>query len=236
MSKDPNKAYKNLLQEYHQKNKLNLPLYSSKRIDDGIDNAPIWKSTVIVANISFNGISGSKKDADNIAANHAYKYIISIDQSFQKNVNMNINKNINKNININVSQKSHNIYQKVQALNEINVHNYKIVLLVDGENCDFDITKLPNDTLVLIFASKNTSKKNIFQFQNDYENCYIFISQCVGRDAADHLLTYYAGKLSILYENMQYYILTKDHYGEFLEKFMNKCKFICSISEIGKIS
>lgn len=208
------KNSKNSLQEYFQKTKLQLPSYSSIRIDPGIDNAPTWKSTVTLENGSmFDGIAGSKKDAEIIAANHAYAYITSKQVKFPK-------------------QSNQTIYQKVQDINEIQIKNYKSVLLVDGENSDFDIKKLSNDILILIFASKNTTKKNIFQFQNDYINCYVFISECVGRDAADHLLTYYAGKLSMLYDDMQYYVLTKDHYGEFLEKFMRKCKYICSIDEI----
>lgn len=209
-----NKNPKNLLQEHFQKSNSQLPSYTSIRIDDGIDNAPIWKSTVTFLNITFNGISTSKKDAESIAANHAYEYIIN-----------------SKQININ-NQKSIPFNQKVKNINEIQVDKYKLVLLVDSENCDFDIKKLPSDILILIFVSKNTSKKIIFQFQNDYENCYVFISDSVGRDSADHLLTFYAGKLSILYGNLQYYVLTKDHYGECLEKFMSKCKFICSIDEI----
>ena len=210
-----NKNPKNLLQEHYQKSNSQLPSYTSIRIDDGIDNAPTWKSTVtLLNNITFDGISTSKKDAEIIAANHAYEYIIN-------------SKQINRN-----NQKSIQFNQKVKSINEIQVNEYKLVLLVDSENCDFDIEKLSRDILILIFVSKNTSKKNIFQFQTDYENCYVFISDSVGRDSADHLLTFYAGKLSILYGDLQYYVLTKDHYGECLEKFMNKCKFICSIDEI----
>jgi Double-stranded RNA binding motif len=212
------KNSKNLLQEHFQKAKSRLPIYSPPiRIDPGIDNAPIWKSTVTLDDDRiFDGIAESKKGAEIIAADHAYNYINQKQVKFTKQSNQN----------------NQTIYQKVKDISEIEIKNYKLVLLVDGENSDFDIKKLSNDILILIFASKNTSKKLIFQFQNDYANCYVFISECVGRDAADHLLTFYAGKLSILYNNMQYYVLTKDHYGEFLEKFMNKCKYICSIDEI----
>ena len=212
-----NKPFKNLLQEYYQKKQLNIPIYSTFLIDNNTSTIPLWKSIVMLCDgTEFVGISGdlykktpgNKKDAENNAAKNAYNYLIT-------------------------SNKLTTITTlSTKSLTDININNFKEVLLVDSENCDLEISKISNDMLVLMFVSKNTTKKVVFQLQNKYENCYVFISESVGRDAADHLLTFYAGKLSVLHNEIQYYVLTKDHYGEFLEKFMSKCKFICSVVEI----
>ena len=103
--------------------------------------------------------------------------------------------------------------------------------MVDGENCDLNMTKIDSNILVLFFAAKNTTKNKIFEHQTKYNNCYVFLSQCVGKDAADHLLTFYAGKLSMI-TNKKMLVMTRDHYGEFLERFMENCQFICSLDEI----
>ncbi len=217
-----NKPFKNLLQEYYQKNQLNVPIYSTFPIENKYSYIPMWKSIVTIHDKKeFVGISGdlytktpgNKKDAENDAAKNAYNHLI-------------------KSNKLNIATNTVPITQKVKSLNDINVANFREVLLVDSENCDLEIEKINNDILILMFVSKNTTKKVVFQLQDKYNNCYVFISESVGRDAADHLLTFYAGKLSILYGEMQYYVLTKDHYGEFLERFMSKCKFICSIDEI----
>lgn len=212
------KSYKNLLQEHFQKNKLQLPSYETIRIDEGTDNEPIWKSTVTLMNDkSYGGISKTKTDAEMSAAKNAYEYLILNGSGIGTRQN---------------TTSSVPRLQKTKNLTDININNYKRILLVDGENCDLEIERVDSNILVLIFVSKNTTKNLVFRLQHNNPNCYVFISNSVGRDAADHLLTFYAGKLSVLYENIECYVLTKDHYGEFLEKFMNNCKFICSIDEI----
>ncbi|QKF94329.1 double-stranded RNA-binding domain-containing protein [Fadolivirus algeromassiliense] len=208
------KSSKNLLQEYCQRNGLKLPMYSDPtRIDKNKDNDPTWQSVVsLFDGCSFYGIDNTKRGAELIAAKDAYEYIL----------------NKYKQQEIKISYK-----QKVSSIYEIPYKIFNKILFIDGENCDFDIEKLDTDTLLLIFVAKNTTRKKVFEYQEKYDNCYVFISESVGRDAADHFLTFTAGKLSALsiYEK-QFYVLTKDHYGEYLEKFMNNCKFICSIDEI----
>jgi hypothetical protein len=205
-----NKPYKNQLQEYYQKLNLEIPVYNSYNIKD--NNNPVWRSDIVCNNKLFSGIAKNKKDAENNAAKLAFESL---------DININIKKILA-------------ISQKVGNINQINIDKYNKIILVDGENCDINSSnedKISNSTLVLIFVSKNTIKKCVFQLQDKYENYFVFISESVGRDAADHLLTFYAGKLSVMYEklNIDYYIFTKDHYGEFIEKFMENCKFICSI-------
>lgn len=208
-------SYKNLLQEYFQKNKSEVPKYKTFRTDQNKDNDPVWNSVLIIDEQRFNCEGKSKKDAEIGVAEMAYEYLT-------KNGTFTENKD-----NISITKT-----QKVQQLNEIQLNKFHKIILVDGENCDFSLNELKDDTLVIIFAAKNTTKNIIFQHQAKYENCYVFLSDCVGKDAADHYLTFFAGKLSMIELNANFYVLTKDHYGEHLEKFLTNCKFICSLDEI----
>ena len=204
------KSWKNILQEYCQKNGLDMPVYNTTQLGIIFDsNTIIWKS---VLNKDVSGIDTTKRNAENRAAALLMNYL---------------NSNSNSNNSGVVNRK-----QKVIKLQDIDFTLYNRVVLVDGENCDFEMDKFEKTTLVCIFVAKNTSKNIVFVYQEKYENCYVFVSDSVGRDAADHLLTFSAGILSIINPASLYYILTKDHYGEFLEKFMKNCKFICSTEEI----
>jgi len=214
-----NKTWKSLLHEYFQQNGLESPIYITSRIDNGMDHSPEWKCTIILSGVDkeFIGISSSKKEAGSICAKDAYQYISS--------------KELPKEVIKHLERK-----QKVKDLIDIPSLGYhKGILLVDGENYNLDMNdmnKIKNTMLVLIFAAKNTTKNNIFILQENYNNCYVFLSQSVGKDAADHLLTFTAGQLSILLNGLQYYVLTKDHFGEFVGVLMNNCKFICNFNEL----
>lgn len=203
---------KNLLQEYCQKNNISLPIYKTDRSDKtGQDHNPTWKSNVIINKMSFSGIGSTKTKAELIAAQIAYEHITL--------------KTIAKPI-IEIVRK-----QKVKSLEDIDFGAFDKIILVDGENCNVNQI---DDANVLIFVAKNTTKNIVFELQSKYDNYYVFISDSVGKDAADHLLTFYAGQLHVLNKNpdAQYFVLTKDHYGEFLEKFMYNCKFICTTDDL----
>ncbi len=206
--------WKNIIQEYCQKNNLDFPKYDTQKIGTTENNQIIWKCTVIFNNYpNCDGIDLTKKGAEIRAA--ALLYTLIHDQ----NLNSDNSNNIKR-------------IQKINDIKTINFNLFKRIILVDGENCDFEIKKLDSNDLVYIFVAKNTSKNIVFELQEKYNNCYVFISECVGKDAADHLLTFYAGILSMIHPNGTYFVLTKDHYGEFLEKFMCNCKFICSFDEL----
>lgn len=211
------KSWKNLLQELCITCKMLQPVYKTERIDNSLDHAPIWKSVCSCQDVPFDSIGNSKKEAELSAAKLSYEYFnTKLEDLIQQQ---------NKKTKIDRIQKAEHLYQ-------INLNMYDKVILVDGENVEIDPNKVNTDMLVLIFVAKNTSKNIVFELQQNYPNYYVFISQNVGRDAADHLLSFYAGKLSIINPDKNYYVLTKDHYGEFLEKFMNNCKYICSLHEI----
>jgi len=203
-------SHKNILQEYFQKNKLPLPVYNCININSDKTN-PVWKASVFCFNLEFTGVGNTKRTAEGLAAKNACNHFLMTKP---------------------ITKPDAPTKQKVKSLSDIKFNDYNTILLVDGENCDVNINKIGKDILILIFVSKNTTKKLVFQLQNEEDNCYVFISERVGPDAADHLLTFYAGKLSVLYPDKSYYIFTKDHYGEYLETFMDNCKFICSLDNL----
>ena len=98
---------------------------------------------------------------------------------------------------------------------------YKTILLVDGENCNYQCFE---GVLTLVFMAKNSTRK-----MNG--GCKM-ISESVGKDAVDHMITFYAGKFSVVHPEGKYYILTRDHFGQYLEGLMSNCKFICEMKDV----
>lgn len=168
---------------------------------------PVFISNIIINNASYSETGNSKKSAESKLAEKVYNSI----EIFKKNTDKK---------------------EKCSDITTLDINSYENILLIDGENIDIDTNKINVDDLLLIFAAKNTTKNAIFQLQDLYNNCFVILSQSVGRDAADHLMTFIAGKLAVLFPNKLYYIITKDHYGAHLEMFMKNCKYICNFDEI----
>jgi hypothetical protein len=208
------KSWKNILQEYCQKNELIQPTYNTHKIGTTEHNQIIWQSVIAMNDLKSNSTDTTKKGAECGAA--ALMYLLLKET---QEINFSSGQNIGRN-------------QKIKQVQDINFKLYNRILLIDGENCDFDMNKLEKNDLVIIFVAKNTTKNIVFKFQDKYDNVFVFISQCVGQDAADHLLTFTAGILSVIFSEGKYWVLTKDHYGQSLEKFMKNCKFICSLDEL----
>ena len=211
--------HKNYVQEHCQKYKHDLPKYITKRIG-GDDHKPEWQSEVVMFDMMFRGNAGTKIDAEQMVAQKLSNYIKSLTKPNVQNKQSVIQEGIK---------------QKVKSVYDIDFSKYKIIVLIDAENCDADVSDFGKyETYCFIFfCAKNTSKKKCFEFQNNYANCFVIISDSVGKDAADHLLTFTAGKIEVLTKNkgISYFVLTKDHYGEYMEKFMEHTKFICSIAD-----
>jgi hypothetical protein len=106
-------------------------------------------------------------------------------------------------------------------------------VLVDAENIDLDekLVKKEN-TIFILFLAKNSTKRCI----NDNRK-YYFISDCIGKDASDFLLALYLGKLTILSKGrgINYFILTRDHFGQSLQSFVKNCKLACSNIELERL-
>lgn len=216
------KLAKNNLQEYLQKRNLPLPTYSTFEINSEYSHVPLFKSILSLYDgkeyIGMSGdiyanIPGNKKEAEANAAILAYERLKGANQ-------------------LPIPTKRLLFKQKVPSIYDLEFDEYDKILLVDGENCDIDPYHISSETLILAFVSKNTTKKRIFELQANNANYFVFISESTGKNSANYLLTFYAGQLSVLCKDKQYYVLTKGHYGEHLEKCMDKCKFVCSAEKI----
>lgn len=205
---------KNNLQDYCQKNKLPLPQYNTQKIETD-NNSVSFKATIIIFDKEFIAFGSSKKDAEKNVAGSVLTFM-----------------------NCGITRPSSPKIKRASKIKFIEVMNHirptTTILLVDAENSDIDIDILKENIIALFFVAKNTTKNKVFELQEKYHNCFVFISDSIGRDAADHLMTFHAGQLALLNQNgtNKYYVLTKDHFGEFFEKLMPNCKLICSTDEI----
>jgi Double-stranded RNA binding motif len=194
---------KNILQEWCQKMKLPLPIYNTVRIG-GDDTHPIFASTVTIGGNYFTEteIGCSKIEAEKAVAKTAY------------------------------DTPKLSLSQKYADIRDIPIDNYRKIYLIDGDNYHITEEKVfeESSSLFIYFVAKNNTGHIPVIQQQTYENCCIFISDSIGRDAVDHLITFYLGKMSILWNNEKnYFIVTRDHFGECIEKFMSNCKLVCEI-------
>jgi hypothetical protein len=201
---------KNTLQEYCQKNGQPLPIYTTVRINDR-SLMPLFESTLV-----FNGTPYTARGATKVAA--------------EKQVATEVLPHLSES----VAQIGAigALRQKYASLTDIPNDTYQLIYLIDGDNCHVTHEEMFMEihSLFIYFVAKNNSHRYPFAHQEKYANCCVFISDSIGRDATDHLLTFYLGKMSILWAtNKTYYIVTLDHFGECLEKFMQNCHFICKI-------
>lgn len=221
--------YKGFVNEFCQKNKLLLPQYDTKRVG-GHDHDPIWESRLTLLNKTFMSTNKSKIQAETNVAKLCYDYL-------QNNKSIANCTTVTQPITSQAVQKlTLQVAQKCASVYNINFSDYQKIVFVDVENCEIALDQEYENILFLFFCAKNTTRKTCFGYQNKYKNCFVFVSQSVAKDAADHLLTFNAGIVECLNKmnkhKPQYYIITKDHYGECLEKFMDNCHFVCSISDV----
>lgn len=244
--------HKNKLQEYFQKKYLAIPKYNTRRTG-GTDHQPEWISDIeLYDGRKFTGSSKStKSQAENSVAQICYNNIVGIVKSKSGTTTSSRTSGTSSSASSSTSGTSSSasgtssstgsvkpvVTEKCPSIYDLNMNSYNIIILVDADNCDvnLDASQYPK-TLFIFFCAKNTTKRVCFQLQERYENCYVFISQSVGRDATDHLLTFTAGIIAcanrITKRNPVQYILTKDHFGEYLERFTPNTKFICSIDDV----
>lgn len=201
---------KNTLQEFCQKSKLPMPEYNTVRKSLETE-PPYFESVVIFNGHTYSGVGSTKIMAEkNVAEKICHDTGIGTTPVETANMKME---------------------QKFHSLTEINAEKYENVFLVDGDNTHVIDTKIFGDdkNLIIYFIAKNTTKQIPLIHQQQYANCCIFISESIERDAVDHFLTFNLGKISVMWKNKKYFVVTKDHFGGCLEKIVENCKLICSL-------
>lgn len=158
---------------------------------------------------------------------------------------------------------------KYATIRDIPIEHFEIVYLIDGDNCNVTNEDLfaNEKALFIYFIAKNNTKPFPFAHQSRYRNCCVFIADTVARDAVDHMISFFLGQMTILWDpnarphlnaspsrrpnghpsripngrpnghhsarlcarTIQYFIVTRDHFGECLEKFAPNCRLACLI-------
>jgi Double-stranded RNA binding motif len=209
------KSNKNLLQEILQKNKLPLPQYETVPI---VNSKVIsFQSTVLLFDQKFQGTGNNMKDAEQNCAKLAYDFLCQNKSDlFRAEKELKILKNFDV---------SHYHYE--------NIDN---IVFIDGENVDISLENLIDykQTLFLVFVSKNTTKKQCFHIENHNSNCFLLVTQSMGKDSADHYLTFVFGQLSIIlnHQKINYYLISRDHFIECLTTFMPHTINLCHTDEL----
>jgi len=198
---DPNINYKNKLQEYFQKNKLELPIYTYK----SYDNNKKWEACIKLPDcdeLFYGDIDVSKVKTAQSGAYKAYMMLLENDNVDNEHLNIPF------------------VDVEKQPLDKImyNKTNEPTYILVDFENVPHTdkIENLikNNDNFTLIkFASINHSNLHMVDY----------VIPTTTKDATDHYIGIYLGMLiSTIKKKINIYILTKDHFGEVLEIIYQK--------------
>ena len=194
-------SYKNILQEYCQKNKLAIPNYTYK-IVGGTYHIPLWEVELNYNNNIFKAINTNKKKADQEVAKVVLEILGIITESLACNRAESLA--CNRAEQLVCDDKQYNMD------NKLSMHNN--IVLIDLENIQpkfkyiKDINKLQYYNNVYGFASVYTTVD--INFYKKYFN--IITINSPANEAADHLMTYYASKLISDENNKEIYICSRD--------------------------
>lgn len=197
---------KNKLQEYCQKHQLDLPEYRTRRISQ-LTDLPLFESILVFQNVTYQGQGLNKIAAEKDVADKVCQHLIDNE--------------------VNMPQ----FEVKYHSVRTLPIDKYQHIYLIDGDNCQVSNLNIFNQksNFFIYFIAKNNTKVVPFIHQKDYINCCVMISESIGRDAVDHLLTFYLGQLTLLWADRDYYVVTRDHFGECLTKIAPNCQLVCSL-------
>lgn len=193
---------KNKLQEWCHSHSVDFPIYETL-FEGGPPHSPMWRSSVKFMGDTYIGIGKNKKEAEKDVAK---KILASLPNES--------------------SQLEVTIQQNEELLSEWMNSLSGDVLFVDIDNYNIDIKSIRDspDKFFLLFGGK-INRKKLIPF-GSLPNVKIFICDSLIRDAADHLLTLYVGRVYQVklqrkeLANINFYILTKDHFGEATARFV----------------
>jgi hypothetical protein len=173
----------------------------------GTDNEPIWKISLFIDNAFIDSIEEKSKK-------NGKEYLIN---QFMKNKDD--------------DKKDIEIKYDFDKFSSIELDNYNKIILIDADNT-VKLEKFNSNILYIFFSAKNAIKDRILIWKMNNPNVKYIITPSTISDATDHYMSFYLGWISNKLENKQLYILTKDHFGEALEKFIPNCKHIANEFEL----
>ena len=203
---------KNQLQERYQKQGLELPTYQSTRLPSP-DHIPQWQSHVYLPDRQHHikgDVCSKKSLAELSAATNALTFLAKhhtdeIPSSSQA-----------------LPLGSMQEFPPIATIPEIVVYggNPSTVLLVDLDNqSNFLTSEKAKQYQVFCFASKGAPLPADIPYHCTYATTMV-------KDAADHTLTFEAGKLAAtLPKSVNFIILSRDHFGEIVANLLREHGF-----------
>lgn len=223
-------SYKNLLQEFFQKRDEPLPIYNTKRVG-GSNTSPLWKCTLTAGGKNFSGGVFCKKiQAEQDVAKIAYQKIFRIPRVTQDS-------KVTREMEILCVEDDTPLEKEVKEVKESRnpkdaekvsdtiVEKFEKIVFADLENCPQVSDLIANsDTIIIgvVGHSHALAEKNL--------PIYKCVIQDSTRDAADHALTFLAGKFSnYIKPSSKVYIFSKDHFAQVTAKCL---KDFCGLNAI----
>ena len=203
-------SYVSKLQEYCQKHKYNLPIYTSDYIS-GSSHNPIYKITCKLDNDIIDVEANSIKNGKDMVAKIIYDKITNEKHANEKHTHE-----------INISSDIEQIILDINSKLSI----FNTIVFVDYENVNISVNQIQEDIYYILISAKNCTKQNV-----SHSNVYNAKCNFVGKDVADIFLIYLSGRLNI--NDKKIFIFTNDHYGDSLARILNGYH-ICNIGEIEK--
>jgi hypothetical protein len=204
------KPYKNILQEYFQAKKLDIPVYNTILLN----TVPLqFQSTVTLCKHygSFSGLPKlQKKMAEGSAAQIALEKLgLIAGKEDIKHHGLDLEDTEKENI---------EKYSNSQLFKFDWTVDNPIIILVDLEN----VSKLSSlETFIQNYQLDNVKLIKIASHTSSLKNQSNYVANSSNKDAADHLLTYLVGLLSgAITVHFKLLVLTSDHFGGALEDIL----------------
>lgn len=225
-----NDNIKNLLQEYYQKSKLDIPKYRHTRHETHSDNSHTFYCHVTIVDpndldhpITFEGSGMTKKEAEKSAAQLAYDHL-------------------NDGQNLPLSDPSKN--SNSQTPPYVPPQAYNRIYFLDIENMPQCLDyQYPSDALVLGFIGRYSHhyKNHLNRVQSI---CQANVIDSANRDAADIFLSFTVGAFAHQQiqtqkpQSVEFVIVSSDHFSEPLQKCLHTFDLphrgITSLNELSK--
>ena len=214
---------KNLLQEWAHEQGIALPVY--KTTITGQPHKPLFSAECQVAGQTFSTWPehNSKKAAEKAAASHALTILTKNDSP---------------------TLATHVIPAEVAA-NEFECEGSRVentssfpsqqctgeaIIIIDADNVDVPLALIRQTAAsFLFFVARNGSK--IMDAYSACDNCMIFTTPCIGKDATDIYLTYETRGIRDTFPDANIAIFTKDHFAQTLGHLANAAH-VCTVKEL----
>lgn len=229
----PKSSYKNLLQEIFQKRDEPLPIYNTLRVG-GSNTNPLWKCTITAGGKTFSGgIFCKKVQAEQDTAKIAYQKLCNSSRKLRNVTQYDTQKELAKElcddyveyVEYAAYTEEKSVVVPTEKVSDSIVEKFEKIVFADLENCPqvSELVAKP-DTIIIgvVGHSHPLAEKNL--------PIYKCVIQDSTKDAADHALTFLAGKFSNhIRSSSKIYIFSKDHFAQVTAKCL---KDFCGLNAV----